>query len=590
MKKIILFLVLLCSTQLFAELTPYQQCIRQQGYDVLVTTNQSASDKIILERPMCAYVNMDSIEALPQVKGADSCGWLEWYDPTNDVYFKKRVILDAQGNSSMNFPKKNIAVDFCEDEWKGDETTSIQLGDWVAQDGFHLKAYYTDWLRGVGAIGYQIFDDIVADHNTYLERAGVTDHKEGARCYPDGFPCVVYHKGEFYGVFAWQLKKDRDNMGMKKKEAMHIHLDGTLYNAYLWNGTIDWTQFEIRNPKNLYCVTLTNKGKYAKYDGDSPCELIDETMPLYDPENEDHVRTALVKHAIEKLSHYNQDLKQLQDAGLSQEQMRHAIEERFDVVGAIDYEVFSMLVNNIDGWGKNWQWFTYDGKKWFVTPYDLDVTFGNLFTGKVIFPAYWSYVRSTYDNVGSSALFQWMCSYYMDNLKSRYRQLRETKAIDKYSIRPYLHEWYYSVGEDNYGLEYTKWSDSYCIRPTICNPHWKTKDDWTGYGKLQEYDATRTYHKGEQCTLDYRIWTATETTTGEFPYKQIGYVDSLERYYYWLDERIRLLDDWAGYDDPTSEMREGKMQHTGLYKIVRNGQFYICHDDKLFNLYGICIK
>jgi len=27
------------------------------------------------------------------------------------------IIMDAQGNASLNFPKKNVKVDFCEDEW-----------------------------------------------------------------------------------------------------------------------------------------------------------------------------------------------------------------------------------------------------------------------------------------------------------------------------------------------------------------------------------------------------------------------------------------------------------------------------------------
>lgn len=551
MKKTIFLFILSCSAPIFAELSQYQQCLNKHGYDALITTNQSISTDIILNRPTCAYINLDSIADFPRAKNVDSHAWLEWYDPTNDVYFKKRIILNAQGNSSMGAPKKNGTIDFCEDEWIGDETTKLTIGDWVPQDSYHIKAYYIDWLRGVGAIGYWIYDDIVADHNTYLERAEIKDYKEGARCYPDGFPCIVYLNGDFYGIYAWQLKKDRDNMGMKKKEAMHIHLDGTLREETFWNGSIDWTQFEVRNPKNLYCVTVTTKGKYAKYDGDQPCELIDETMPLYDPTNEDHVRTAQVKHAIEKVSHYMAELKSLQQSGATDAEMKQAIENRLDVVGAIDYVIFSMSVNNIDGWEKNWQWFTYDGEKWFVSPYDLDMTWGNIASGKFTFPAYWSYYWCLYDFTYNKGLLKWISQYYLEDVKSRYRTLRLAKTIDESAFSSYIQDWYEAVGEENYALEYMKWSDSYCIRPTICNPNWETEDDWTGYGKLQEYDATLTYHKGDKCILDRRIWTATATTTGVFPYQQIGYVDCLQRYKNWITGRLRLLDDWGEMERPT---------------------------------------
>ena len=51
-----------------------------------------------------------------------------------------------------------------------------------------------------------------------------------ARCYPDGFPCVVYLNGAFYGIFSWQLKKHRDNMAMGRNE-MPDPVETTVQNA-----------------------------------------------------------------------------------------------------------------------------------------------------------------------------------------------------------------------------------------------------------------------------------------------------------------------------------------------------------------------
>lgn len=545
MKKIVLLLILSCSIPIFAELSQYQQCLNEHGYDALATTNQSSSADIVLDRPVCAYINLDGIADFPQTKNADSHAWLEWYDPTNDVYFKKRIIINAQGNSSMAAPKKNGAIDFCEDEWIGDEMTQITIGDWVAQDSYHIKAYYADWLRGVGAIGYWIYDDIVADHNTYLERAEIKDYKEGARCYPDGFPCIVYLNGDFYGIYAWQLKKDRDNMGMKKKEAMHIHLDGELSDASFWNDSIDWTKFEVRNPKNLYCVTVTDKGKYAKYDGDQPCELIDETMPLYDPNNEDHVRTALVKHAVEKLGKYYAEITQS-----ATPQQKEAIANRFDVTSLIDYIVLDRVINNYDGIstnGKNCQWFTYDGTKWFVAPYDLDGTFGNVYTGELVFPATWSCSWGDYKHPLYSCILRLFYNNYEQDIQQRYRDLRQSQAITPEQVHTYLDKWYNALGESYYALEYTKWSNCLCIRPTICNPNWTMVADWTGFGyAVKEYDPNYTYHAGDRCFSRECVFEATATTAGVFPYQQVGYVDSLQRYKDWITERLQLMDEWWG--------------------------------------------
>lgn len=73
---------------------------------------------------------------------------LEFYD-MNGNYFKKNIVLDGQGNSSMNFEKKNASIDLFDTSvynnkgvlGEGD-TLKIKFGDWVAFDSFHLKAFY----------------------------------------------------------------------------------------------------------------------------------------------------------------------------------------------------------------------------------------------------------------------------------------------------------------------------------------------------------------------------------------------------------------------------------------------------------------
>ena len=263
--------------------------------------------------PRCAIVNItnDAGDAVwPASKTVDYEYYIEYFDMEGN-YFRKPIIFNAQGNSSLGMPKKNGAVDFFDSEHNGN-AFSIKFGNWVPQDSFHLKAYYADYFVGVCPIGYKLFDQITGTRDVFANRdwkkallpdkatIGIDcnalsdmDDKysldNDARCYPDGFPCICFLNGNFYGVYSWQLKKHRDNYMMSKKNPLHIHLDGSISDnaIFMTNGDINWDivsgviksngntgntdGVEIRNPKpkkkndgwGLTCINGT------KYDGDT---------------------------------------------------------------------------------------------------------------------------------------------------------------------------------------------------------------------------------------------------------------------------------------------------------------------------------
>ena len=154
------------SAPLFADNT-YQYILGKYGYEAKTTKDLSGEQKIKLDEPECAYVNITGIEKMPTSKTQDLHAWLDCYDGAGN-YFKKRVVLNAQGNSSLAYPKKNISIEFYETSWGNGKTTDITWGNWVKQDEFHLKAYYTDYFRGAGKIAYDIYDDIVSDREQPL--------------------------------------------------------------------------------------------------------------------------------------------------------------------------------------------------------------------------------------------------------------------------------------------------------------------------------------------------------------------------------------------------------------------------------------
>ena len=257
-----------------------QNALIANGFNVKTLIDWSESSFIQIPEPRFAIINVSGIDSMPTSKTQDLKAWLEFWDMQGN-YFKKHAIVNAQGNSSMGFIKKNAAFDICDDEWIGDETPDIRFGDWVPQDSFHMKAYYTDFFRGVGVVSYKLYEQIVRTRGNMYDRPWkktlidmekinavtkslgnpIVDDYElqtdtGARCFPDGFPVACYLNGEFYGIFSWQLKKHRDNYHLDKKTPEHVHLDGTLNATTLFNGkeNIDWTQFEVRNPKDLYAI------------------------------------------------------------------------------------------------------------------------------------------------------------------------------------------------------------------------------------------------------------------------------------------------------------------------------------------------
>lgn len=277
-------------------------------------------------------------------------------------------------------------------------------------------------------------------------------------CHPDGFPCIVYLNGEFYGIFSWQLKKQRKNYHMDKSTVEHIHIDGTLYAGNFWNGAINWTQFEIRNPNKLY----TMDGK--KYDGDAPKELIDETSEKYDPDNKDHKRTAQVKKYIQDFVSKFGELQQLYTAYQSNPNnetlsaVKSKYEEIFDWENQRDYLIFSDIIKNSDGFGKNWQWTTYDGVKWWVNAYDLDMSYGGMFNGTYISSPLTGHITtSTVYSAGYIPLL------YNTELEARYAELRRAGIIDTEHILAKLKDWCARIGTANYELEYEKWPNSPCI-------------------------------------------------------------------------------------------------------------------------------
>ena len=527
--------------------------IAQLGFVKDECVDWSDSTDISLPMPTCAYANVTGISAFPTKRTQAYKAWIEVYDG-NGNYFKKRIILGANGHSSLSDPKKSLKGDFCNDEWVGDDTPDIKFGKWVKQDGFHFKAFYSDYLRGLGIVSYQLYDQITQDRGErgrIWERADNLEKPyKNALCHPDAFPVVIYLNNKFNGIFCWQLKKNRKNMNLTKNIPEHIHLDGKLVDeSTFFGGTINWKRLEIKNPKVLYTMTG------AVYDGESPTELIDASSKYFNLSSDteekkaDKAITAKVKAYLIAFSKYCSELQALVNKKESTATIRAAIEERFDVTSIIDYLIHNMVTHNFDGLRKNYQWFTYDGKKWFVAPFDLDNSFGYSTIYNILYGSnYYCLNPLSSWNYSKYPPLSWVEKYFKDDMIQRYAYLRDQGMLNAETIYSMITNWYYNIGEINYRDEWKKWPSSPCLIEDVANSSWQ-KQTFNYYRFYQSpaYSDTVTYTAGQYCQYENRLMRATATTKGVKPLKQFGCKDSLARIQAWTKGRITSVDSWMKY-------------------------------------------
>lgn len=581
-----------------------QDALKANGFNVKAPIDWSDNSFIQIPEPRFAIINVTNIDSMPTTKQDNKEAFLEFWDMQGN-YFKKHAILNAQGNSTMGWSKKNVSMDICDDEWIGDETPKIRIGDWVPQDSFHLKAYHTDFFKGVGAVAYKLYDQIVKTRGNMYDRPwkkalinmsdiGTTTKSfensyegeyelltdTGARCFPDGFPVAVYLNGIFYGVFSFQLKKHRDNYHMNKSNAKHVHLDGDIYEATLFNGrnNINWEMFEIRNPKGLYAIGGNKYDADVKQEeiaGEAEVNAWIEAGKLPDGKAIDSKikkslqMTAEVKKYIQDFADAMPTIKKARDtyeaSSKSEEDLstlKSIYEKYFDKENMIDYMILSDLIYNYDGFGKNWQWFTYDGVKWWVGLYDTDMSFG----GDIY---YIRKVPTTHVNTSIGRPNGYVVKYYVSEMENRYSELARLGIISYEHIFSMLKDWTMRIGTSFYKEEYKKWYFCPCIsNSTVRSQYWELVRDTSGNLQTdtsETFDATHSYNIGDEVSFGlneiagfykFRCLKATSAISTNVPHSisdyspisKFGHVDSIYRAEKWIKENVKNMDSVYHYN------------------------------------------
>lgn len=472
---------------------------------------------------------------LPTKKQDDIEAEIE-YNDKNGNYFRKPVILNAQGSSSMSYYVKNMAIDI-------NDESKIKFGDFPSQDSFHLKKYFIDIFRGQCIVGYWLMEqvyqtraagkrypyELLSDvYSPYTGNGKVNrDFYTGAKCHPDGFPIVITwvntqtKEEKNMGVYAWNLKKSKEVYHADKKTPENIILDGVIDSNTLFGGTIDWAQFEIRNPKSLIDVDED------KYDGDNPKELSDTDK------NSKKVKDYLVR------------LSGVKNA-LAESNTKETFEKYFIVESFIDYFVTSQVLYHLDGFRKNWIWCTWDGQHWAPTLYDVDSILGAHWNGTFVIP---NSDKNTILGAGSVLGLE---TLYADEIKARYKQLRDSNIFSVDNIINLLEKWLNNIGYENMEDEIKLYPDT----PSYRNPNLNSGWAIVGYASTEDnYNAEKTYNEGDTCIYMGYTFKAATTLTNVPPLSSAysnkpyycGFYNSVKRVSVWLTNRLAFLDKTYSY-------------------------------------------
>lgn len=547
-----------------------KDALKANGFDVKTPVDWSdylsndGKSPLYIPEPRCARINISGIDSMPTTKTTNAKAYFEMWDMQGN-YFKKKVIINAQGNSTMQYPKKSFACDFFDSDWNGD-SFAVKFGDWVAQDSFHFKAQYSDFFKGISIVAYKLVQEVWASRSpiysnpwkkALLGNINITSGSynaeiindlslqkdTGAKCIPDAFPCIVYLNGEFYGVFNWALKKHRDNYHMNKSLGTNIHLDGG-YGPML--SPLNWNSFEVRNPKGLLTNVATATG-FEPYDGDKPKELLGSDTEGYNPSDKKHVLSNKVKQSILTFNSMAREL----NAKTNENGGEEFLNEHYDLENLIDFYVLQYVLADEDI-AYNWQWITYDGVKWFICDYDKDRTFGQIFNCPGVRSADVMLNAANSSNVNYP--FKYLVQYHKEEIKARYNELKSLGIFTPEHVISLVKNWFNRFPIEAIKLEYKKWAESPSNRDdNVDREHWKIKGSSYEYLSDNTYDNEKTYSIGETCAYGrsrHVIFECIKESTGNPPVTKfydnipydLGYHDSIWRVTKYIQDRFTYIE------------------------------------------------
>ena len=305
----------------------------------------------------------------------------------------------VQGASSVFHDKKNYTLNLDQD--------FEAFRNYGKNHKYVIKANYTEPSQALNVVGARLWGRIRDTHKHadtgILNTNGdlLVDDKGnriiaetdpqlsigGTYGAVDGFPIAVYINDQYWGLYTFNIPKD------------------------------DWMAKMPKKSNNKYAIIDTNwkpQGAFTK-ETNFKDQMELQFCSTKDTEWAKDSVNALIRAVI---AHYD-----------TVDNFNQAVSPLLDIDSAIDYYIFSVLVDNDDGLFRNYLLQTFDGKKWYFAAYDLDSTFGRTPDFLEHMPAKsdtddWRDHGVTFENItNANRLMYQLWKFYKDEI------LKRTKAL-----------------------------------------------------------------------------------------------------------------------------------------------------------------
>ena len=301
---------------------------------------------------------------------------------TSNDFNNKYAKIKIQGNSSASYPKKNLSIKLYDDELCTIKFKTILKDGWINTNKYHVKANFVDPSQA---------RNIVCVQNI---KKGWKEQLPGdALGVIDGFLVKVYNNDKYLGLYTINLSQEAKLFGVDETNPAQRVLRAE------------------QNIPNSVCSfrTLDNISSYWE-------DRIEET-------NLD--RTSL-QTLIEWVMSCSGDTNKF----------KSECSQHFNINYLLDYYIWVYFLAGVDSLAKNMTMATYDGRIWYIIPYDMDATLGNNWNGNVEFISPSIACPSEYQCT-DSLLFELTSAAFEEEIKNRYAELRRTRICEEGIIKDF---------------------------------------------------------------------------------------------------------------------------------------------------------
>ena len=292
------------------------------------------------------------------------------------------VLVDWQGNSSLQYAIKNYNIDLIDETG---ESIDIQMqDDWPVHDSYHIKANMVDSSHAFNIGIAKLLPKIYTEPHPGI----INNPDDPIRYAVDGFPITMFHNGEFHGIYTFNLKQHRKVFGMDK------------------NST---TQFMYRAEENSAMGAAAFR--------DSSNHSIEQEWEERHPKRP--AGTGVDHIEFRRLINF---VKDSDDKTFVRDLPRY-----FNKNYLLDYYIICYVLGGIDSLGKNMTMATWDAVGdqsgiWYPMFYDMDTFFGFDNKGELVWGPE---VRCPEDyNTSGSLLWERVTKLLETDIRNRYATLR----------------------------------------------------------------------------------------------------------------------------------------------------------------------